>query len=504
MAPSGFKWIYVAAVPLTIMACIVLRGSHESAANLRIIRSEVAELKASIVSNERVRPRPGTPFLDKATPRPVSGERVHVLLDHESAADLPITQSSCADTAARYGIIPGESWGTASVATQNWWKKQHECDRAVVVNSGLRAAAANTLKKYGQTLRRDHFVNWSQAPRPRDVALVSPEQAHAAGCTALEQRLLATRKLPASIFQDGLSLFDGCKGLARVIASVSQPREVPVVWGLLSLELRAVGSDSTLTEIGGEMAGDRYALIPLERDLAATRKSLSHPAVVVDAGANIGDFSISAWLLHPATQVLSFEPGAETFFVVLWNMAANAVPRLTMGDLGKPGKFGVVATFGALTEDGKNITFHHNPKRSQISAVAQEGSVLPAGWTKRVTPSYNLGRTLDQHGVAVVHTFKLDCEGCEFGILGGLYPWVSSTDRVRRIEGEIHWHLVCPEQYGDPVQHVSRAAADGAERALADRGGCVDARAGDIHAQRRLGENWSGEPGTDVSVAIRC
>ena len=47
MAPP--KWIYVAAVPLTIMALVVLRGSQESAADLPIIQSDVAELKASIV-----------------------------------------------------------------------------------------------------------------------------------------------------------------------------------------------------------------------------------------------------------------------------------------------------------------------------------------------------------------------------------------------------------------------------------------------------------------------
>ena len=169
-----------------------------------------------------------------------------------------------------------------------------------------------------------------------------------------------------------------------------------------------------------------------------------------------------------------------------------------------PGKFGVVATHGALTEDGEDVTFYHNPKRSQISAVAREAFVMPKGWTRRVTPSYNLGRTLDQHGVTVVHKLKMDCEGCEFGVLGGLRPWVSSRDKVRSIEGEMHWHLACPDQHGDPVQHVSRAAADGAERTLADRGGCVDPGVGDVHAQRRLGEAWDGTPGTDVSMPLRC
>ena len=47
MAPP--KWIYVAAIPLTIMALVVLRGSRESAVDLPMIQSDVAELKASMV-----------------------------------------------------------------------------------------------------------------------------------------------------------------------------------------------------------------------------------------------------------------------------------------------------------------------------------------------------------------------------------------------------------------------------------------------------------------------
>ena len=47
MAPP--KWIYVAAMPLTIMALVMLRGSRESAADLPMIQSDAAELRASMV-----------------------------------------------------------------------------------------------------------------------------------------------------------------------------------------------------------------------------------------------------------------------------------------------------------------------------------------------------------------------------------------------------------------------------------------------------------------------
>ena len=73
-----------------------------------------------------------------------------------------------------------------------------------------------------------------------------------------------------------------------------------------------------------------------------------------------------------------------------------------------------------------------------------------------------------------------------------------------RIEGEIHWHLACPKQYSETPCSTSRVAADCAERALADRGGCVAAGAGDIHDQHRLGKNGSGRPGTAVVFGMSC
>ena len=347
-------------------------------------------------------------------------------------------------------------------------------------------------------------AGWRQPTRvPAKIVTAAQVSAAASACSPAEVHVLVAKQLPASILEDGLSLFGSCAGLAAVVSRVSAPTEVSVVDGMLSIELRAFGSDATLKETGSEMEEDRYSLTGHHSELAAAAKSVAHPGITVDVGANIGDFSVSAWLANSATQVLSFEPGAETFFAVLWNMAANSVPRLTMDDLGKPGKFGVIATHGALTEDGKDVTFYHNPLRSQISAVARDGFALPDGWTKRVTPTFNLGQTLDQHNVAVVHKLKIDCEGCEFDILGGLFAWVSDSEKVRHIEGEIHWHLACPNQFADQVKHVSRAAAESARDALAARG-CRDLDGRDIATQHRLGFEWGGDPLTDVAITIRC
>lgn len=336
-------------------------------------------------------------------------------------------------------------------------------------------------------------AGWLQQPKVQpDVVEISDLSLNE--CDRADKVLLVAHGLPRDLVEPGLQLFKNCQRLAEVVNRVSAPQTLSLVSGMLSLELRAVGEDDTLHGIREEMTEDRYGLLSHVGKLPS--KDAAHPGLIVDAGVNIGDFSISAWLLHPTTQVLAFEPSAETFFIVLWNMRANSVPLLQLSDLGKPGKFGVLALHGALTEDGKDITFYHNPKRSQISAVAKPGYAKPEGWTEELIPSYNLAKTLEQHAVSTVHLFKIDCEGCEFAILGGLYDWISSKDKVRQIEGEIHWHLACPNQYEDPVEHVSSQAADAAERALHDRGCPL------IHEARQAGNNWKGRG--DVSRSLSC
>ncbi len=392
-------------------------------------------------------------------------------------------RARCVGLAARYGIAVGSSWGSAGAGTRGEWE-QLGCDMLI----GHENARLFLQQNPG----------WSQAPRTPAEPL--GEQA---GCTPAEAAVLRGANMPAAIMADGLALFRSCSSLAGVVARVSPEKQVRVASGVLTLGLRAVGADDTVGAIAGEMAGDRYNLLPLAGDIADWGKRGRHPPVIVDVGGNIGDFSTTAWLLHPTTQVLCFEPGTETFFVTLWNMAANGVPRLGLGDLGARGKTGVVAVHGAMTEDGGDVVFYHNPARSQISAVARRGFAVPRGWTRRVTPGYNLGGVLEGHGILAVHMLKIDCEGCEFAVIPGLHPWISSRERVLHVEGEIHWHLVCPKQYNDPVQHVTREAADGTERTLAARG-CSDPAAGDVHQQRLRGEAWGGRPGTDACVPIRC
>jgi len=317
----------------------------------------------------------------------------------ESEATVRATGSWCVDTGFEYGVRPGSTWGTLPTSTQGAWRSRG-CDD-IMSHHLLEAHSART--KQG----RPPYA------RPSNIKRVAASDPAAASCTAEERSALHNKGMPASLLRAGLELFGSCHSLVGVVARISEPEEFAMVFGSAKSVLRALGSDSTLKELHGEMEIDRYGLLDIGNTLPSAVATSGSPGLIVDVGANIGDFSICGALMHPSVQVLAFEPSAETYFLVLWNLAANGIPALPLSDLGVAGRFGVVALHGALSEDGQPIRFFHNPARSQISSVAKPGQALPSGYTETTIPAFSLSVVLETAGVEKVHLFKIDCEGCE-------------------------------------------------------------------------------------------
>jgi FkbM family methyltransferase len=309
------------------------------------------------------------------------------------------TGSWCVDTGIEYGVRPGSTWGTLPTSTQGAWRSRG-CDD--IMNHHLMEAHSARTKQ-----GRPSYV------RPSNIKRVAASDPAAASCTAGERSALHNKGMPASLLRAGLELFGSCHSLVGVVARISEPEEFAMVFGSAKSVLRALGSDSTLKELHHEMKTDRYGLLDIGNTLPSAVATSGSPGLIVDVGANIGDFSICGALMHPSVQVLAFEPSAETYFLVLWNLAANGIPALPLSDLGVAGRFGVVALHGALSEDGQPIRFFHNPTRSQISSVAKPGQALPSGYTETTIPAFSLSLVLETAGVEKVHLFKIDCEGCE-------------------------------------------------------------------------------------------
>jgi FkbM family methyltransferase len=172
--------------------------------------------------------------------------------------------------------------------------------------------------------------------------------------------------------------------------------------------------------------GLRYRVRPGTTDLAVINEaSILNPylasghvqirpdAIVVDIGANIGDFALQAAQLCSAGRVFAVEPVSEHVRMVEENVRLNGMGNVTC----------VRSAIGA-TDGTTEVRL-----RGNISSTRQgEG-------TAETVPVMTLERFLAEHGLERVDLLKMDCEGAEWDIL----PAAESVlPRVRQIAMEFH------------------------------------------------------------------
>ena len=266
-----------------------------------------------------------------------------------------------------------------------------------------------------------------------------------------------------------------------------------------------VREDETLQHIQREMGEDRYEL-----------KKLGHQqhGVIVDIGANVGDFTLSAALLRPSWQILAIEPSPETFFVLLWNLALNGVPVSPVSSLRSGDHRGnemegsqerkrtflslsstlprktVMAFNAALSGNGKDVFLKYDRHRSQYAQTPSEKKGGDFGALKgSVMKSYRLDSLLEDLGISEVDLLKIDCENCEYQVLP-TSAWVANKTKVKHIVGEIHWHTASHKEMYKAVYNTGQV--------LKQRG-CSG-----IDAALSQGLHWDGTPGTAVCKPISC
>ena len=305
---------------------------------------------------------------------------------------------------------------------------------------------------------------------------------------------LVSLSLPAvSVLKAGLEVFKTCQAVLSVVARISKPTTVKMMMGLVEAHLVEMTEDQSILELKGEMMGDRYGLTKIKDGL--TRRFANAPGLILDIGANIGDFTISAAKVYPKWQVLSFEPSPETYLVQIWNLALNSIPILPIDELGS-GNPGVVALHAAINEHAKDITLNYNPHRSQVASVgASTRGSQEAGWQRAIVPSYNIAVLLKQYSIPHIDLFTIDCVGCEFSLGPSTTQLIANLERVSHFASEIHWHLASPGD-GGVTAHVSSAQVQGLLQALQTRN-CP----GVVEIAER-GKNWNGKG--DVSIDHWC
>jgi len=143
---------------------------------------------------------------------------------------------------------------------------------------------------------------------------------------------------------------------------------------------------------------------------------------IVDAGANIGIFSVWAGRQLPVASIVALEPFPETFARLQHNLHANH-----LGDRVQAVQLALSAQPGT-----REMPIEAPSQRRSLVASDREGRE-----SKVVkVPSSSLADLLDRYNLQKVDLLKMDIEGSEWEVL--LSTPVPVLERIRRMQLEYH------------------------------------------------------------------
>ncbi|MDO8450871.1 MAG: FkbM family methyltransferase [Rhodoferax sp.] len=171
--------------------------------------------------------------------------------------------------------------------------------------------------------------------------------------------------------------------------------------------------------------GDLFGFyeIVLRRDYFAAGQVIKPGATVIDVGANIGCFTITAAkLAGPTGRVIAIEPEESTYQQLLGNIKLNKLDNVTALRLA------VGATEG-------EILLHSDPNRL-FSSVFSSVNGRPIGGSDQRVPMVTLDSLMDKYRIERCDYLKLDCEGAEHEIVANMS--FATASRVAQITMEVH------------------------------------------------------------------
>lgn len=171
--------------------------------------------------------------------------------------------------------------------------------------------------------------------------------------------------------------------------------------------------------------GDLYGFyeIVLRRDYFAAGQVIQPGATVIDVGANIGCFTITAAMLAgPTGRVIAIEPEESTYQQLLRNIKLNRLNNVTALRLA------IGATEG-------EIVLHSDPNRL-FSSVFSSVNGRPIKGSDQRVPMMTLDALMEKYQVERCDYLKLDCEGAEHEIVASMSR--ATASRVAQITMEVH------------------------------------------------------------------
>jgi FkbM family methyltransferase len=161
--------------------------------------------------------------------------------------------------------------------------------------------------------------------------------------------------------------------------------------------------------------------------------------VIIDAGANVGFFSIYAASQNPECKIWAIEPFAATFERLVRTVADNGFSnRVSCHPI-------------ALASSTASRLMTSSSAPSQLMSLLPPGSASVG--TASVT-AVTLADFLDENGIENVDLLKMDIEGSEFEVL--LTAGIETLRRIRRVELEYH-ERQGPESKKDLIRRLEEA-----------------------------------------------
>eukprot|EP00928_Gymnodinium_smaydae_P065045 TRINITY_DN48247_c0_g1_i1.p1 TRINITY_DN48247_c0_g1~~TRINITY_DN48247_c0_g1_i1.p1 ORF type:complete len:198 (+),score=11.56 TRINITY_DN48247_c0_g1_i1:2-595(+) len=158
----------------------------------------------------------------------------------------------------------------------------------------------------------------------------------------------------------------------------------------------------------------------------------------MDVGANLGTRAIEFVHRYPRAVVYALEPNPLVFRLMMWNVRANNVTGSVW-----PLNVALVGGPKAEREDAHGTKDHYiaikPPLKGHRSGFVESSSDAELDGSSFSVPAWSLSALLERLSVERVDLLKLNCEGCEYGVLGddAVQRRINSGS-IGHIVGELH------------------------------------------------------------------
>ena len=157
-----------------------------------------------------------------------------------------------------------------------------------------------------------------------------------------------------------------------------------------------------------------YWQVFVDQEYALHTNSL--PAVIVDAGANVGLASVYFANRFPDARIFAIEPEQSNFDLLLKNVA--------------PYK-NIVPIFAALWNENKQISLV-DPGLGNSGFMTEDGGAAEQslGQQLQLTKAMTVDRLMGDHAIAKIDILKVDIEGAEREVFADPSSWIGKVDSL--------------------------------------------------------------------------